>query len=105
LGNIAFIIIFLYSSAMGPDKLRGSKSVFLTFCKSSSDRIILPGASDPGLSRFRGGAGDGSRLRFSGGDSEGEVVAVDIDESSVVDMFEFGVNDNSPDGGGRIGIA
>src|SRR5258708_25174796 len=100
LGNIAFIIVFLYSSAMGPDNVRGSKSVFFTFCISSSDRVILPGESDPGLSRrFRGGVGDGSRLRFSGGNSGDEVEAVGIDERSVevVDMFECGVNDNGAD--------
>jgi len=87
--------------------VRGSKSDFLTFSKSSSDRITLPGESDPGLGRFRGESGDSSRLRFSGGNSEDEVEA---DKGSVEvvdaeDMFEFGADGNGPDGGGRIGIA
>lgn len=107
LGNIAFIIISLYSSAMRPDKVRGSNSVFVTFCKRSLDRIILPGEGDPGLSRFRGGLGDGSRLRFSG-DDEAEAVGTDEGSVEVVDagdMFELGISDDGPDGVNRIGIA
>lgn len=106
LGNIVLIIIFLYSSALGPDKLRGSKSLFLSSGRRSSDRVTLPGESDPGLSRFRGETGDVSRFRFAI-DNEVEIVAMDEgfgEDGLTEDMFEFGeqlvgsVN-------GRVGIA
>ena len=79
-GNIALITILLNSSALWPDKEPGSISFFLTSAESSSERTILPGAMEPGLRRFRGVSGEGSRFRFSWrlegeeGSSAGKVV-------------------------------
>ena len=108
LGNIALTIIVLYSSATAADNnVRGSKSFIVTCGRSSSDRIIRPGASDAGLSRFRGETGDGSRFRFSGGDSGDEAEAVGaaecpVEDVEVEDLFEV---EMKVDGSDSVGIA
>jgi hypothetical protein len=88
---------------MGPDKVRGSKSIFLTSERRSLDRTILPGINDPGLRRFRGETGDGSRFRFSGGDSAAIVKTVGTDKGSVeledrFDLVRLNTSDGAQDG-------